>query len=190
MRYTFDLSGNGMRRFGFFPEAMAAFSIPTTLPTTLSVLVWGVVCREPECDPDFCARLAPDIRAALPTRLYLSGWGVLTCHNVCRGEVSVSPYRPRLLPGNQEFLTDREGNPVQLTRVWPGSVVSEAKEYLFSMVLEQPFGFMALKVATPGPVQLSVDPHDFVTEEQLTADPGKYAYDYARSRQLRNSLSR
>jgi hypothetical protein len=58
------------------------------------------------------------------------------------------------------------------------------------MVLEQPFGFMSLKITTPGPVQLSVDPHDCVTEDQVIADPARYAHDYERVRQLRNALSR
>jgi hypothetical protein len=189
MRYTFDLSGDGMRRFGFFPEAVAALSIPATLPSTLSALVWGVVFREPEHDLDFCDHLPPDVRAALPARLYLSGWGVLTCQNVCRGEVTISPYRPGLLVQEQQFLTDREGKPLQLSQVWPGPAGSDASEYLFSMGIEQPFGFMSLKVTTTGPVQLSVDPRDLVTEEQVAADPGRYGYDYARTRQLRNVLS-
>jgi hypothetical protein len=48
MRYVFDLSGNGIRRVQFFPDAVAAFAIPTTIEQTLSILVWGVVIPEPQ----------------------------------------------------------------------------------------------------------------------------------------------
>jgi hypothetical protein len=128
MRYTFDLSGTGMRRFGFFPEATAALRIPAELPKILAVLVWGVIFREPEHDADFCDRLSPDVRASLPNRLYLSGWGILTFQNICRGEVTVSPYCPVLLSGNHEFLTDHDGKPVTLSHVWPGSAGSDSRE--------------------------------------------------------------
>ena len=40
--YTFDLSGDRMRKLQFFPDAAASFEIPTTLEDSLSILVWGV----------------------------------------------------------------------------------------------------------------------------------------------------
>ncbi len=184
MRYTFDLTGNRMRQFGFFPEATAAMTIPVERPNTLLVFVWGIIFREPELDVAFCQHLRPDIRATLPNRLYLAGWSTITFMNVCRGEVSVSPYRPVLLSDNHEFLTDDEGKPLTLAHVWPGAVGSDSQEYLLSMVLEKPFGFMSLKVTTPGAVQLSVDPSDLVTEDQFLADPQRFAPDSERIRQI------
>ena len=59
MHHTFDLTDNGMRKFGFFPEAIAALTIPMEHPNILSVLVWGVIFREPELDATFCQLLHP-----------------------------------------------------------------------------------------------------------------------------------
>src|ERR1700734_1006476 len=94
MRYTFDLSANSLRRFRFFPEAMASLKIPAERHDTLSALVWGVVLRDPGNDPELCKNLAADVRAALPSSLYLSGWGVLSIGEIRRGDVTVSPYCP------------------------------------------------------------------------------------------------
>jgi len=184
MRYTFDLSGSGMQRFEFFPEATAALKMPAERPKALSVLVWGAVVHEPENDAELCNYLTAEVRAALPSPVYLSGWGVLDFRDIRRGDVTVSPYGPNLLGKDFEFLKDRDGNTITLSHTWPGPVEDDVPEYLFSMVLEQPFGFMALKIATPEPVRLVVDPRDFVTEEQLTGNPDRYAYDFARVRQL------
>ena len=180
MRHTFDLTDIGIARFGCFPEAIAALTIPTECPKTLSVLVWGVIIREPEQDAAFCQLLHPDVRASLPNQLYLAGWGVLTFTNICRGEVTVSPYRPVLLSTNHEFFTDPASKPVTLAHAWPGLAGSDSREYLLSIILEKPFGFMSLKVTTPGPVQLLVDPADIVTEDQFLADPARYDPDFQR----------
>ena len=189
MRYTFDLSANSLRRFRFFPEAMASLKIPAERPDTLSALVWGVVLRDPGNDPHHTQKLAADVRAALPSSLYLSGWGVLSIGEIRRGDVTVSPYCPIIVGANHQFLTDHQrqfGHSVPFYGPEKGG--DDAPEYLFSMVLEQPFGFMALRVSTPGPVRLVVDPRDFVTENQLSANPENYAYDFARVRQQRASV--
>lgn len=184
MRYTFDLSGVGMRQFGFFPEATAAMTIPVEPPSSLSVFVWGIIFREPELHPGFCQHLAPDVSATMPKRLYLAGWGLVTFEAVCRGEVSVNPYRPILATGKHEFLTDAQGKPVQLSQVWPGPTRPDATEYVLSMILDKPFGFMSLKIATAGAVHLSVNPSDFVAEDQFLADPRRYTPDSERRKQL------
>ena len=189
MPHTFDLTDIGMSRFGFFPEAIAALTIPTERPKTLSVLVWGVIFREPEKDAAFCKLLHPELRASLPNHLYLAGWGVLTFTNICRGEVTVSPYRPVLLSTNHEFLTDSAGKPVTLSHVWPGVAGSDSREYLLSIILEKPFGFMSLKVTTPGPVKLLVDPADVVTEDQFLADPTRYAPEFERLEKWREVIT-
>jgi hypothetical protein len=89
MRHVFDLSGPGRRAVQFFPDAVAAFSIPTALEETLSLLVCGVVIPEPQQDADLCRRLPLAVQRSLPTALYLSGWGVLTFAGVQGGEVRV-----------------------------------------------------------------------------------------------------
>ena len=188
MRYTFDLTGAGMRRFQFFPEAVAAVTFPERLPSTLPVLVWGVVVREPEKDAEFCRRLPSRLQEALPASLYLSGWASLTFQGTCCGQVTVSPYRPVLTAGNFQFLTDGNGRSITISQRWPGQAAG-GTEYLLSMVIEQPFGFMSLQMTAAGPVTLAVDPQDFVTQEQVVAAPDRYGYDFARVRQLRSILS-
>jgi hypothetical protein len=159
-------------------------TIPVEPPSSLSVFVWGLIFREPELHPAFCQQLRPEVMARLPNRLYLAGWGLVTFEAICRGEVSVNPYRPILATGKHEFLTDAQGKPVQLSQVWPGSTRPDAAEYLLSMILEKPFGFMSLKVRAAGPVQLSVNPCDFIPEDQFLAGPKRYTPDSERTKQL------
>ena len=184
MQHTFDLSGNGSRKVHFFPDAVAAFPIPATLEKSLSLLVWGVVFPEPQQDADFCTHLPLTVQSALPTALYLSGWGVLTFHDVQSGEATVWPYEPTFQLHQLKFphANDRESKP--LSQTWSGPTAKGSVDYLFSMVLEQPLGFMALKVAASGPVTLCVNLQDLITEKQLDQFPERYRFDLTRKRQL------
>jgi hypothetical protein len=188
MRHLFDLSGSGMRKLQFFPDAGAAFQIPATLENTLSLLVWGVVYPEPQQDADFCKSLPLTVQSALPAALYLSGWGVLTFHDIQSGSVTVWPYQPTFQLQHLKFPPQGAGEGVSISQTWSGPTVAGSVEYLFSMILEQPLGFMALKVVASGPVTLCVNPHDFVTEEQLAQFPEKYRFDLTRTRQLQGLL--
>jgi hypothetical protein len=185
MKYVFDLSGNDPRQLQFFPDAAASFPIPKALEKTLSVLVWGVVYPQPQQDKDFCEYLPLTVRNALPTALYLSGWGILTFHDIQSGEVTVWPYEPTFHLDNLKLIQQNEGEALSISQTWPGQRDSAGIDYLFSMILEQPLGFMALKIVAAGPVTLRVNPHDFITEEQLDEFPERYRFDLTRTRQLR-----
>jgi hypothetical protein len=188
MMYEFDLSGNGVRKLQFFPDAGAAFEIPATLENTLSLLVWGVVYPEPQKDAAFCRLLPPAVQRALPTALYLSGWGVLRFHDVQGGSVTVWPYQPTFDLRHLKFPQQRQEEGFSICQTWSAPTRPGGVEYLFSMILEQPLGFMALKVVAAGPVTLCVNPHDFVTEEQLDQFPEQYRFDLTRTRQLHRLL--
>ncbi len=190
MGYVFDLSGSGMRKLQFFPDAGAAFQIPATLEKSLSLLVWGVVYPEPLQDADFCKCLPVTVQSALPTALYLSGWGVLTFHDVQSGSVTVWPYEPTFQLHHLRFPPQSQGEPLAISQNWSGPTQAGGVAYLLSMILEQPLGFMALKVVASGPVTLSVSPHDFITEEQLAQFPERYRFDLTRTRQLQSLLRR
>jgi hypothetical protein len=182
--YVFDLSGDRSRLFQFFPEAIAAFAIPAALEERLSLLVWGAVLPTPENEPAFCALLPEAVRKEMPTALYLSGWGTLTFNGVRSGDVTVWPYEPTLQLNDLKMIETPEGKPAMLTRSWTSPDTSPCTEHLLSIVLEQPLGFMALKLQATGPVTFAVDPGDFVTEQQLEAFPQRYRYDITRRRQL------
>ena len=187
MQYVFDLTGKGSGKLQYFPDVVAAFAVPTTLEKSLSLLVWGIVFPEPHQDPDFCSFLPSSVQGSLPTALYLSGWGVLTFHEATRGELTVWPYEPSL-PFVDLKLPEQEGrNSVILTQTWGEPSQDGTYQYLFSMVLEQPLGFMALKM-NASTVTLSVCPQDFITEEQLIKAPEVYPYDFTRTRQLQSLL--
>lgn len=185
MRYTFDLSGSGLRQFEFFPHSVAAFGIPNAISENeaLSVLLWGVVFPDPEPDADFCATLPPAVQVALPTVLYLSGWAVLTFQGVHSGEAAVWPYRPTLRFRDLRLTGPSDAEPA-LRQTWPGPHRHDAAEYCLSTVLEQPLGFLSLKVKASGPVSLSLNPQDFVPAEQVDASPAHYGFDYTRRRIL------
>jgi hypothetical protein len=156
------------------------------MPNRLSILIWGIIYREPEHDAAFCQLLRSQTQDSLPNSLYLSGWGRLTFENITQGNITVWPYRPVLQGGDHQFLTDGQGNPITISYSWLESEKAFGTEYLVSMVLEQPFGFMTLKLKALSPVTLSVNPDDFVLEDQVIACPEKYGYDYARTRQLQH----
>ena len=185
MRYAFDLTGDGMEQFDLFPEAMASMQVPAEPVESLSLLIWGVIHQEPENDPVFCKCLTADVHANLPCNLYLSGWGIVTFQDIRRFDLTLNPYRPNLLRKDCQFLIGQDDKPIVLSHRWQRSIGEDAPAYLFSILLEQPFGFMSLKINTPAPVRLVVDPRDFVTEDQMIAEPERFTYDLARSRQLR-----
>jgi hypothetical protein len=189
MRHVFDLSGGSIRRLQFFPDAVAAFAVPTQPESVLSMLVWGVVCPEPQRDEDLCRRLSLTVQRALPTALYLSGWGELTFHGVQAGSVEVWPYEPTFQLHHLKLAQQGNSCLSPLSHYWTSPAQEKGVDYVFSMILEQPLGFMSLKVVAAGPVTLSVDPHDFITEEELEDDPGRYRFDLTRTRQLARLVS-
>jgi hypothetical protein len=185
MQHAFDLTGKGICKFQFFLDAVAAFQVPATVEETFSLLLWGVVFPKPEQDEDFCGLLRPAVRAALPTALYLSGWGMLSFRGVQSGEAKVWPYEPTFDLHDLKFPAGNgSAEGIVLFRSWSGASRGEGVEYVFSMVLEQPLGFLALKVVASGPVTLCVDPHDFVTEQQLEEFPQRNRFDLTRRRQM------
>jgi hypothetical protein len=189
MQHVLDLTGKGFQKFQFFPDAGAAFAIPPTLEGTLSLLVWGVVVPQPQLDADLYRLLSPQVQSGLPTALYLSGWGVLTFQGVQGGEVQVWPYEPTLDFHHLQFPPSNPGTVVAgLSRKWPTPGQSGGLEYVLSTVLEQPLGFMMLRIVAAGPVTLRVNPADFVTEEQLEQCPGRYRFDLTRERQLAHAF--
>jgi hypothetical protein len=184
MQYVFDLSGRGIRKLQFFPDAVAAFAIPEALEETLSLLVWGVVFPQPEQDADFCKRLRPAVQQAVPTALYLSGWGALIFRGVQSGKMDVWPYEPTLELQDLRFPPHTDTSVPTLSRRWPGTGQAGGTDYVFSMVLEQPLAFLSLTIVAAGPVTLTVNPQDFVTEAQLERSPEQYRSDLTRRRQL------
>jgi hypothetical protein len=183
MRYVFDLSGDRFRTFEFFPDALAALAVPHDLEEQLSLLVWGAVLPKPEHFPEFRALLPQPVRDE-DDALYLSGWGTLTFNGVRGGCVTVWPYEPVFPPGDLRMMHNAEGQLPTLTRTWAGFDANISPEYVLSIVLEQPLGFMALKLQAAGPVTFSVAPSDFVTWQRLKAFPQRYGPDLTRTRQL------
>ena len=148
-----------------------------------------MVYPEPQKDADFCSCLPLTVQSALPTALYLSGWGVLTFNDVHSGNVTVWPYEPTLQLRDLRFPRRGEGDPFSISQTWSGPTQPGGVDYLFSMILEQPLGFMALKIVASGSVTLSVNPDEFITEEQLDRFPERYRFDLTRTRQLQRLLS-
>jgi hypothetical protein len=188
MWYLFDLEGEKFSRFLFFPDAITALSVPNSLGSKLSLPVWGVVLPEPQQDPQLCAQLPLEVQVSMPTALYLSGWGVLSFQGVQRGEIRVWPYQSTLELNNLTFPPNQDSRLPPLSHCWTESTQGQGRDYVLSIVLEQPLGFMALNIQAAGPVTLSVHPHDFVTEEQLDSFPERYRYDLTRSRHLQHLL--
>jgi hypothetical protein len=120
----------------------------------------------------------------MPAALYLSGWGTLTFNGVRSGDVTVWPYEPRFHPDDLRMIKNPDGKPATLTRTWNGISTDSCRDHILSIVLEQPLGFMALKLKADGPLTFTVDPRDFVTESQLDAFPQRYGPDLTRTRQI------
>ena len=187
MNYTFDLTGDRLHRFTFFPDApdaVAAFSIPNELPDSMSLLVWGVYLTDSEQEPAFCQSLASSAQQQLPTALYLSGWGRLTFEDVRGAEITVSPYRPSFQFHTLELQKDSEGKTISISRRWPVPTGVAVTSYRFSLILEHPLGHGQFCIDACGPVTLDVDPQAFVAEEEVEKFPDEYLYDWGRSRQL------
>lgn len=173
-----DLRGNDYYRFQFFPDAVAAMEVPSTLDRKLTMLVWGVVALEPQQNPLLWARLPESVRQVRPTSLYLSGWGTLTFANVIGGQVSLKPYAPTFSRASL-FLESTQS----LEKVWVDVVTQKPiEEHAFEFILEQPLGHMSLVIRNCGNVTLSVNASDFVTLEQLRNNPEEFGYDWTRSR--------
>jgi len=185
MRYTFALSGSSIRKFEFFPHSVAAFAIPHSIKENepLSLLLWGVVFPEPEQDPGFCRTFQLSTQITLPATLYLAGWALLTFRDVQSGDVAVWPYHPTFRYRDLRLVGASDAEPA-LIQQWPGPQQGNTETYCLSTILEQPFGFMTLKVNASGPVTLSLNPHDFVPAEQVDHSPTRYGFDYTRRRQL------
>jgi len=186
MRHIFDLSGQGGGGFEFFPGAVAAFRIPDILGNSLALLVWGVIVLEPEEEhPQLCQLLPTSVREHLPTSLYHAGWGTLTFENVDSGEITLFPYTPTFHLEELRLLEDDKKQPVRLSRKWQGTDTLDSFEYVFAFVLEQPLGYVTLKLRASGSVTLSVDSQAFVTMDQLNRFPEQYLHDITRTRQLK-----
>jgi hypothetical protein len=185
MRYTFDLSESSFSKFEFFPHSVAAFAIPNSLNgiEQLSLLVWGVVFPEPEQDAEFCRTLQQTVPITSSTVLYLSGWASLTFRSVQGGEVAFWPYQPTFHYRDLRLVGPSDAEPAFIQQ-WPGEPQENSGVYCLPTILEQPFGFMTLKVKASGPVTLSLNSQDFVPADQVDRSPHQYGFDFTRTRQL------
>ena len=181
--YDFDLSGNRIKNWEFFPETVAAFSVPQTLDGYLSMLVWGVILIDPHREPDFALRFLSSGNGLWQQSLYLSGWGHLKMEGVRGGEIRVWPYEPTLQFERLLLPAENGTTKSPLTYSWPIAPGINGTDYRFRMVLEQPLGCMVLQVNAMGSVKLTVDPGNFVPVEEVAKAPAVYCHDWTRRRQ-------
>lgn len=187
MYYHFDLRTPGIRHnFGFWPDAVAAFRVPTLPQEKLSLLVWGLLI-DPAFDHSFLDMLAKNGQQDLTQTFYYAGWGRLAIHGIHNCLIQVRPYAPRFLPGDLHLLKDADGDEVCLTRSWDGISPPTAIDFGFEFILEQPLGYMALSGSASGSIDLAVNPASCVPLEQVKRSPELYSYDFTRSRQILNT---